>query len=161
MIFRSAVEHEEAGPEANGAGRGDGILGRQAQERGDHDPDRGLVVLADDQQVISPLAPKQGRRRVFDRDRIADPRRWSNEATPATPSRASRWCKSGVPRQVGRCVPLEDDRRARQHRLALDRHLVKLLQISLAPFVGQPDHLEEMVALGGSVGVVVDRLARA
>ena len=38
---------------------------------------------------------------------------------------------------------------------------VDLLEVGLALLVGEPDDLEEVVALGGAVGVVVDRPRRA
>ena len=56
-------------------------------------------------------------------------------------------------------VPLEDDRRAGEDRLALAGQVAELLQVGLAALVGEPDDLEEVVPLGRAVGVVVDRLA--
>ncbi len=37
---------------------------------------------------------------------------------------------------------------------------MELSQISLALLIGKPNHLEEVIPLGRSVGVVVNRLAR-
>ena len=45
--------------------------------------------------------------------------------------------------------------------MALLVQLSQVLQVGFAALVGEPDDLEEVVALGGAVGVVVDRLAGA
>ncbi len=49
-------------PERTVSGAGRRELGREAQEGRGRDPERRLVVLADDQQVVAPLAAEEGRR---------------------------------------------------------------------------------------------------
>ena len=160
MVLGRAVEDEEAGPDADRVGRGRRDTGpRGSSKRASHDAERGLVVLADDQQVVAALAAEQGRGRVLDRDGVADPGLGRSRRRRARPGRRAAAREQGVARQVGRGVALEDDRRARQDRLAAPGQLVELLQVRLAALVGEPDDLEEVVPLGRAVGVVVDRLA--
>ena len=66
-----------------------------------------------------------------------------------------------VARQHGGGVSFEDDRRAREDRLLRSGLLEQLFQMSFAALLRKPDHLEEVVALGRAVGVVVDGFAGA
>ena len=91
---------------------------RLTRRRAD-DAERGLVVLADDQEVVAPLAAEEGRGRVLDGDRVAQPGLGRARGRRARSAASSSGAEQGVARQVGRGVALEDDRRARQDGLAL------------------------------------------
>ena len=74
MIFRRAVEHEEASTLSEPCRTrpaGTGPPGSMRTET--DDAERRLVVLADDQQIVRPLAAEEGRGRVLDRDGVAHP----------------------------------------------------------------------------------------
>ena len=71
-IDRAAVEQVEAGTPA---GRAGGCCAAMLTARHDHHRQRGLVVLADDQDVAAALRPEDDAGRILDRDCVAQPGR--------------------------------------------------------------------------------------
>ena len=127
MVLGRAVEDEEAGPRSDGRRPGGRELGRQAQEdRGDHS-ERRLVVLTDDQEVIATQPAEEGRGRVLDRDRVAQP--GLGRAQGGCPRRGIQaLAEQRIECQVGRSIPFEDDRRAGQDRFSDAGQVVELLR---------------------------------
>ena len=84
---------------------------------------------------------------------------WLDRGEAGQSGLLSRGRSRGFAVEVGLGVAFEDDRDAVRDRLALDGEVAELLQIGFPALVGEPDDLEEVVALDRAVGVVVDRLA--
>ena len=99
-------------PPGAGGGRGR-VLGGEADDGRGGDAHGRLVVLADDQQVVAPLPAEEGRGRVFDGHRVADPGLGRTQGFGPV-RQVELLAEQGIARQVGSGVTLEDDRRPRQ-----------------------------------------------
>ena len=78
---------------------------------------------------------------------------------PARRARRADWCSRWfLPRRPA-TLPSKTIVRPRRDVAALPGQLADAVQVVLALLVGQPDDLEDVVALDQAVGVVVDRLA--
>ena len=162
IVLGRAVEDDEPGPDRTVSDAAGGILRGQADQGRGHDAQRRLVVLADDQEVVAP--PGGGTAadgRVLDRDRVAEPglgraRRLGGQAGRRA-AVAAAGSRRGRPARRPRRRSASRDRTGVRSR-ASSRSCFRYI---LAAVVGEPDDLEEVVALDQAVGVVVDRLAGA
>ena len=124
-----------------------------------HHAEGGLVVLADDQQVVASLAAEEGRGRVLDRHRVAQPGLGRSGRSRARPAAASCAASRGFRASSAGASPSKTIGVRARTGLRCRLRAVDLLEVGLALLVRKPDDLEEVVALRGAVGVVVDRLA--
>ena len=87
MVFGRPVEDEETRSRPYGCRPGRRELRREAQQQRGRDPQRGLVVLSDDQEVVAAEPAEQGRGRVLDRDGVAEPGLGGAQTRRAIPGR--------------------------------------------------------------------------
>ena len=107
---------------------------------------RGLVVLADHQQVAAALGAEDGGGRVLDRDRVAQPGLLGPRAARARSGRRASGFRSGFLLATAGRLPSKTIGVA-GGRCCVSGELLDLPQVVLAPLVGQPDDLEQVVAL--------------
>src|SRR5437868_5367549 len=97
---------------------------------------RGRSWMKTNSSGPSPPA-EEGRGRLLDRYRVAEPGR--GRAGRLRPRDGSQpLAERGVASQVGRSVPLEDDRSPRQDGLPIAGELLDLLEVRLPPLVREP-----------------------
>ncbi len=135
-----------------------GKLAAQAQQSGSHHAEGGFSLLADHEEVGAALPPEHRRRGVFDGDGFPQ---------PGGQDRRGRRGRIGfqtllqlrVLVEVGRGGPFEDNLRAGGGELSFPGESGHAAQRLIAALIGQPNDLEQVIALEEPAGGVVDGFA--
>ena len=133
------------------------MLGGQRRHRGRHDPHRGIVPLADDDQVRAALPAKCDGRRILDGDRLAQPHA-RGRGRPSPAGRLEQVGQGAVGANVRRGVALEDRWTSTISHTATGI-LTNPNQALVTLLVGEPGGLKRTVSFHEPTGVVVDGLA--
>ncbi len=153
----AAVQQVEARVRGAGAVVAWRVLDRQAGQCRGQNAEGGLFLLADQEQVAAALPAEGGRGWILDRHRFSQP--GLEGLGPRTGRRLDQVVERHILANLGRGVAFKHDHRPQHAAVALVVQLTDAVQIFLAPRLGQPDHLEGVVAFDQAIGVVVDRLA--
>lgn len=132
------------------------VLGREGDERNGEDGERGLVALADEEEVVAALPVEDGLGGAFDGVGRAEPDARCGGLFDGCGG--EQILQHRVFPHVGRRVAFEDNR-PRIVCACLAGLFGDLDEIGVAFLVRQPDGLEGAVALDGAGGVVVDAFA--